>query len=83
VGKVQGVYFRNNMKLIASENNVKGWVRNLSQGSVEAVLEGKKGDVDEVIKWSFRGPSDAIVANVTVKKESYNGDFSSFEINHT
>lgn len=83
MGKVQGVYFRNNMKLIASENNVKGWVHNLSEGSVEAVLEGKKGDVDEVIKWSFRGPSDAIVANVTVKEESYKGDFSSFEITHT
>jgi acylphosphatase len=80
VGKVQGVYFRNNMKLIAAENNVKGWVRNLREGSVEAILEGKKSDVHKVIKWSHSGPTNAVVAKVTLKEELYNGDFSSFEI---
>ena len=83
VGKVQGVYFRNNMKLTAAENNVKGWVRNLREGSVEAVLEGKKSDVQKVIKWCHRGPINAVVANVTVKEELYKGDFYSFEITDT
>jgi acylphosphatase len=82
-GKVQGVYFRNNMKLIAAENNVKGWVRNLREGSVEAVLEGKKSDLQEVVKWSHKGPTNAVVINVTVKEELYKGDFSSFEISDT
>ena len=82
-GKVQGVYFRNNMKLIAAENNVKGWVRNLREGSVEAVLEGKKGDVQQIIEWAHRGPTNAVVTNVTIKEELYKGDFSSFEISNT
>jgi acylphosphatase len=71
------------MKLIAAENNVKGWVRNLREGSVEAVLEGKKGDVQRVVKWSHRGPANAVVINVTIKEELYKGDFSSFEISNT
>jgi acylphosphatase len=71
------------MKLIAAENNVKGWVRNLREGSVEAVLEGKKGDVQQVVKWSHRGPANAVVINVTINEELYKGDFSSFEISNT
>lgn len=79
-GKVQGVYFRNNLKLTAIDNKVKGWVRNLREGSVEAMLEGNRSDVEKVIKWSQVGPRNAIVGNVTTTEESYKGDFSSFEI---
>jgi acylphosphatase len=79
-GKVQGVYFRNNLKLTARENKVKGWVRNLREGSVDALLEGNRGDVEKVIKWSHRGPANAVVARVMVTEGSYKGDFSSFEI---
>ncbi|HEY7110291.1 MAG TPA: acylphosphatase [Nitrososphaeraceae archaeon] len=79
-GKVQGVYFRNNLKLTAIENKVKGWVRNLREGSVEAMLEGDRNDVEKVFKWSQVGPANAIVVSVTKTEESYKGDFSSFEI---
>ena len=81
-GKVQGVYFRQNMKIIAERNNVNGWVRNLAGGTVEAVLEGIKGDVEKVISWSSKGPQDANVTNVTVEKHQYLGEFSSFEITY-
>jgi acylphosphatase len=81
-GKVQGVYFRQNMKIIAERNNVNGWVHNLAGGTVEAVLEGIKGDVEKVISWSSKGPQDANVTNVTVERHQYLGEFSSFEITY-
>ncbi len=81
-GKVQGVYFRQNMKIIAKRNNVNGWVRNLSGGTVEAILEGNKIDVEMLISWSSKGPDGAIVGDVTVEKEQYRGEFSSFEITY-
>jgi len=55
-GKVQGVYFRQGMKEAAEKNNVSGWVRNLSDKRVEAVLEGEESNVEAVIDWSRIGP---------------------------
>ena len=78
-GKVQGVYFRHNMKQMAG-NNVHGWVRNRADGSVEAVIEGRQSEINKVIEWSYKGPKTAIVENVDIKNENYTGAFSSFEI---
>ena len=55
-GKVQGVYFRFNMQQVAMKNSVVGWVRNLPDGNVEALLEGNKEDVNQVVKWSKDRP---------------------------
>ena len=79
-GRVQGVYFRQGMKDVAEKNNVTGWVRNLQDKRVEAVLEGQDSDVDSVIEWSHIGPPNAVVDNVEVINESYKGKFSKFEI---
>ena len=79
-GKVQGVYFRQGMKDIAEKKNVAGWVRNLQDKRVEAVLEGKDADVNSVIEWSHMGPPDAIVDDVEIINENYIGKFSKFEI---
>ena len=79
-GKVQGVYFRQRMKDIAEKKNVTGWVRNLQDKRVEAVLEGKDADVNSVIEWSHMGPPDAIVDDVEIINENYMGKFSKFEI---
>ena len=79
-GKVQGVYFRQGMKDIAEKNNVIGWVRNLQDKRVEAVLEGKDTDVNSVIEWSHIGPPNAIVDDVEIINEDYMGKFSKFEI---
>jgi acylphosphatase len=81
-GKVQGVYFRQNTKTVACENNVRGWVQNLSNGSVEAILEGDAADVKEVINWCHSGPPKAVVDDVTIKYEKYRGEFEDFEINY-
>lgn len=79
-GKVQGVYFRQNMKQVAKRHNVKGWVRNLKNGKVEAVLEGEEMSVNEVIEWCHVGPSGAVVDDVEVEFEDYKGEFNSFDI---
>ena len=79
-GKVQGVYFRQGMKDIAEKKNVTGWVRNLQDKRVEAILEGKDSDVDSVIEWSHKGPQNATVDDVEIINENYVDEFSKFEI---
>ena len=79
-GKVQGVYFRQRMKSVAEKNNVKGWVRNLQDKRVEAVLEGKDTDVNEVVEWSHVGPVNAVVEDVQIINEKYRAEFSKFDI---
>lgn len=79
-GKVQGVFFRQTTKSIAEKKSVTGWVRNLKDGRVEAVLEGQDINVSEVVEWSHRGPPNAIVEDVQIINEKYKGDFSKFDI---
>jgi len=79
-GKVQGVYFRQGMKETAEKNNVSGWVRNLSDKRVEAVLEGEESNVEAVIDWSRIGPPVAVVEYFQIMKEEYKGEFSNFDI---
>ena len=79
-GKVQGVFFRQTTKNMAEKKGVTGWVRNLKDGRVEAVLEGQDINVSEVVEWSHRGPPNAIVEDVQIVNEKYKGEFSKFEI---
>lgn len=79
-GIVQGVFFRSNTKRMADKLGVKGWVRNLPDGRVEAVFEGEKEAVTSMIEWCHKGPPDAIVENVDVKWEEYKGEFKDFRI---
>lgn len=79
-GKVQGVYFRQNLRVVAKRNKVAGWVRNLKDGRVEAVLEGKERNVSEVIEWCYAGTSEARVDDVNVQYEPYTGEFTSFRV---
>ncbi|TLY10059.1 MAG: acylphosphatase [Thaumarchaeota archaeon] len=81
-GNVQGVYFRQNTKQVATRHKVVGWVRNLPDGRVEAVFEGDEVAVNEVIKWCHIGPPKASVQDVNVKFEKYIGEFADFNINY-
>ena len=51
-GKVQGVFFRQAVKVTAKKNNIGGWARNLDDGRVEVLLEGDDEAVNAVIKWA-------------------------------
>lgn len=66
-GLVHGVSFRSNMAQIASNLGVRGWVRNLPDGSVEAFLEGDERNVKRVLDWAKVGPPRARVDKVVVE----------------
>ena len=79
-GKVQGVYYRQNTMETAKAHGVAGWVRNLPDGRVEAVLEGDESGVKNVIEWCKVGPPKAQVEKVDTKFESYTGKVSEFTV---
>jgi acylphosphatase len=72
-GNVQGVFFRASMRDEARDASVSGWVRNLSDGRVEAVLEGSPDAVRRVVDWARSGPSRADVNDVEVSEEPPEG----------
>jgi acylphosphatase len=78
-GRVQGVFFRGTCREIAVGHGVSGWVRNLPDGSVEAVFEGPADEVRRLVEWSGRGPRSAVVEDVRVQAEPPEG-ISGFEI---
>ena len=79
-GKVQGVFFRASIQREARKRQVVGWVRNLSDGCVEAVVEGKRERVEEIIDFCRKGPSLAIVTEVNVSWEEASGHYVTFRI---
>jgi acylphosphatase len=79
-GKVQGVYYRQNTLQKAQELDICGWVRNLSDGRVESVMEGSKVNIDKMLTWCKKGPVDAKVEEVKIIDEEYKKEFSSFDI---
>ncbi len=81
-GRVQGVFFRSETRYEARRRNVVGWVRNTSDGKVEAVFEGEKEDVEKVIDFCRRGPPGARVTKVDVRWEDYTGKFRDFKIHY-
>lgn len=81
-GLVQGVYFRASTRDEAARLGVTGWVRNLSDGSVEAVFEGEKKKVEEIVGWCHKGPPGARVTKVDISWEPYKGEFARFEIRY-
>ena len=72
-GLVQGVFFRAYTQKEALAVGVSGWVRNLPDGRVEAVFEGEKEKVNEMIGWSWNGSPSAKVERVEVVWESPEG----------
>ncbi|MFQ6011002.1 MAG: acylphosphatase [Nitrososphaerales archaeon] len=79
-GKVQGVFFRASLRDQARELGVSGWVRNTSDGNVEALIEGEPRELDRIINWSRIGPPGAVVDKVREQEESIGLDMSSFDI---
>lgn len=81
-GWVQGVFFRSETRREAKKLDVKGWVRNLPDGRVEAVFEGEEEKIKELIEFCRRGPPGARVTKVDVTWENYKGEFRNFEIKY-
>ena len=79
-GRVQGVFFRAETQKSVNNYNVKGWVKNLYDGRVEALFEGKEDDVERAVLWCHQGPAYSSVTKVEVKEEPFTGEFDSFSI---
>ena len=81
-GRVQGVFYRLTMRQKAKTFEVKGFCKNLSDGRVEAFIEGEEEKVNKLINWTKRGPLFAKVKNIEIIEEKYKGEFEEFEIRY-
>ena len=76
-GKVQGVWFRASAREVAQRLGLRGWVRNLPDGSVEAVVSGERSP--EFVEWCHHGPPLARVSSVDQSPVT-EGDWPDFEL---
>jgi len=81
-GVVQGVNFRHYTQRQAQIHNVTGWVMNRPDGTVAALLEGKREDVEAMIDWCRHGPPAARVTELVAQCEEYKGEFQSFVVQY-
>jgi acylphosphatase len=65
---VHGVFFRASMAEQAASRGVTGWVRNMTDGSVQAFLEGEEEKVMRIVEWAKHGPPRARVDSVSVER---------------
>ena len=80
LGKVQAVFFRSSTKEKAQVLGLKGWVRNLADGRVEAVFEGEEEAIEKMLEWCKAGPEYAKVTGIEVVAELYKGEFNEFKL---
>lgn len=66
-GKVQGVFYRQSTRSKASQLGLRGWVRNMPDGSVEGLASGKAEALESLIRWCHQGPPAARVDSVQVQ----------------
>jgi acylphosphatase len=64
----------------AQSHDVCGWVKNLSDGRVEAVFEGEEISVTALVDFCGRGPKGALVTDVTTSWEPFKEEFACFEV---
>ena len=77
-GKVQGVFYRKSTVDEAQQRSLSGWVKNLADGRVEFVAEGKSEAVESLIEWAKNGPPFARVSGIELFEETPIGDKNGF-----
>lgn len=83
LGHVQGVGYRYYCHRAAQKLGLTGWVKNMPDGSVEAYVEGERGDIESLIVELKLGPPSSSVSDVQVKFEKFSGEFVDFQIRMT
>jgi acylphosphatase len=82
-GRVQGVGFRASTQEEAKKiGGLVGWVKNLSDGRVEAVIQGPREKVEKLVQWCRKGPSTADVTKVERTDEPSNRELKTFEVRY-
>lgn len=79
-GRVQGVCFRHYTQQTAAEHGVRGWVKNCSDGTVEALLQGEDEAIRAMIRWCHEGPPAAEVEKVEVTVPDEIEDYAEFSV---
>ena len=79
-GRVQGVGFRYTTESAALKLGVTGWVRNLPDGRVEAVVEGPEKTLKVLLDEIASGPMKKYIRNVETRWEKFTGEFDDFQI---
>lgn len=79
-GRVQGVFFRDSTRERARQLGLSGYVQNNPNGDVEALFEGQKDAVEEMVRWCGQGPPHASVENVDADYEPPGDDLTGFEV---
>jgi acylphosphatase len=81
-GRVQGVFFRASTQKKALGLGLNGWVKNLPDGSVEALFEGPAKTVEQMIEWAHIGPPSAVVSSVQIKELLADEPLSGFAVRY-
>jgi acylphosphatase len=81
-GHVQGVFFRAFAEEVARSHGLTGWVRNMSDGRVEALFEGERQGVERAVSSLRSGPPAARVEDVEVRWEDFTDEFGSFSVRY-
>lgn len=81
-GRVQGVFFRAFTRKVAAGLGLNGWVRNLYDGRVEAVIEGERDLLDQAIRELRKGPPGSYVQDIDITWGSASGEAKGFEIRY-
>jgi acylphosphatase len=81
-GRVQMVAFRYSTRRKAHSLGITGWVRNNSDGTVEAIFESSEEKLKEILEYCHKGPLFAKVTNLEEKWEEYKNEFDKFEIRY-
>ncbi len=77
-GRVQGVWYRASTQRQALSLGLRGWVRNLRDGRVEALAEGSRPALEQLIQWCHAGPPLAHVLSVEARWSDATGELQGF-----
>lgn len=79
-GRVQGVFFRESTRRKAETLGLQGWVKNLMDGAVEAIISGENEKISTMVTWLHSGPPHATVTKILITDHQADHDFSDFRI---
>lgn len=79
-GTVQGVFFRQFVKESADSLNIKGFVHNLEDGSIEVIAEGNQEELQKFIEICKKGPKFASIREIKTEERNYSGEYKEFKL---
>lgn len=79
-GRVQGVGYRMSAQIAAEKLGLVGWVRNLGNGQVEMVAEGRIEQLKQLVDWAWQGPRFAEITDISITESAATAEFTHFDI---